>query len=133
MTILSTPKLGASFVDYVGTLFNEGGNLAGFGGGKIECIIYVIEGELIAYSDKDEHKLTQGGYLYCPAGVTMRFKIITRVTLHKYFYTNAFMNQQRAIKHTWFVVTSMSFLKLIMKECTTFIYKTYYLKTLVLI
>lgn len=74
MTILSTPKLGASFVDYVGTLFNEGGNLAGFGGGKIECIIYVIEGELIAYSDKDEHKLSQGGYLYCPAGVTMRFK-----------------------------------------------------------
>ena len=32
ITILSTPKLGASFVDYLVTLHHDGGNKQGFGG-----------------------------------------------------------------------------------------------------
>lgn len=35
-TILSTPKLGASFVDYLVTLHQNGGNQQGFGGEGIE-------------------------------------------------------------------------------------------------
>lgn len=42
VTILSTPKLGASFVDYLVTLHQNGGNQQGFGGEGIETFLYVI-------------------------------------------------------------------------------------------
>lgn len=45
MTILSTPKLGATFVDYLVTLHENGGNPGGFGGEGIETFLYVIEGK----------------------------------------------------------------------------------------
>lgn len=74
MTILGSPKMGASFVDYVVTMHPNGENMRGFGGGEIETFVFVLEGKIKAYSDKDEHQLDQGGYLYCPAGVTMYLK-----------------------------------------------------------
>ena len=48
VTILSTPKLGATFVDYLVTLHENGGNPGGFGGEGIETFLYVIEGEITA-------------------------------------------------------------------------------------
>lgn len=71
ITIFSTPKLGASFVDYLVTMQDGGKNLQGFGGDEIETFVYVIEGNIKASADKATHTLTTGGYLYCPAGVTM--------------------------------------------------------------
>ena len=72
ITILSTPKLGASFVDYLVTLHHDGGNKQGFGGDEVETFVYVIEGSITASADATAHELTQGGYLYCPAGVMLR-------------------------------------------------------------
>ncbi|MTD27044.1 (S)-ureidoglycine aminohydrolase [Erwinia sorbitola] len=74
VTILSTPKLGATFVDYVVTLHDGGGNREGFGGEEIETFVYVIEGKITASADSKDYPLTSGGYLFCPAGVTMRLE-----------------------------------------------------------
>lgn len=68
VTILSTPKLGASFVDYLVTLHENGGNQSGFGGEGIETFLYVIKGEITAGAQGKTFALTEGGYLYCPPG-----------------------------------------------------------------
>lgn len=72
-TILSTPKLGATFVDYLVTLHEGGGNQAGFGGEGIETFFYVISGKVTAQAEGKTFALTEGGYLYCPPGVIMTF------------------------------------------------------------
>lgn len=72
MSILATPKLGASFVDYIVTMHEGGKNEAGFGGQEnIETFVYVIEGKVKAKADNEEFELNESGYLYCPPGVKM--------------------------------------------------------------
>lgn len=73
VTILSTPKLGATFVDYLVTLHQEGGNTSGFGGDGVETFVYVIGGAIKATAGAQSFSLTQGGYLYCPADMAMTF------------------------------------------------------------
>ncbi|MGK1418920.1 (S)-ureidoglycine aminohydrolase, partial [Klebsiella pneumoniae] len=73
VTILSTPKLGASFVDYLVTLHENGGNKSGFGGDGIETFLYVIKGKITAGAQGKTFALTEGGYLYCPPGERMTF------------------------------------------------------------
>ncbi len=74
VTILATPKLGATFVDYLVTLHDGGRNQQGFGGENIETLVYVIEGNITASADSTDYPLTTGGYLYCPAGVMLRLE-----------------------------------------------------------
>ena len=74
VTILSTPKLGATFVDYLVTLHDCGRNTKGFGGEELETFVYVIDGAITASADATDYPLTAGGYLYCPAGVTLRLE-----------------------------------------------------------
>ncbi len=66
MTILASPKLGASFVDYIIKMNPEGKNAKGFGGNGVETFVYCIEGAVIASADDETFELTAGGYLYCP-------------------------------------------------------------------
>nr|WP_318382601.1 (S)-ureidoglycine aminohydrolase [uncultured Enterobacter sp.] len=73
VTILSTPKLGATFVDYLVTLHKNGGNQQGFGGDGIETFAWVIHGAVEACADGETFSLTEGGYLYCPPGMLMTF------------------------------------------------------------
>lgn len=73
VTILSTPKLGATFVDYLVTLHEGGGNHLGFGGEGIETFVYVISGKMTAQAQDHTFSLSEGGYLYCPPGVVMTF------------------------------------------------------------
>lgn len=67
ITILSSPKLGASFVDYLVTMHADANNQQGFGGEGIEVFIYVIEGDITASCNEKSYQLKTGGYLYCPA------------------------------------------------------------------
>ena len=71
ITILATPKLGASFVDYLLTMYQGGQNLQGFGDDGIEVFAYVIEGEVSAKANEQTYHLQNGGYIYCPAGVKL--------------------------------------------------------------
>ena len=73
VTILGSPRLGARFVDYLVTLKDQGGNMAGFGGDGIQTFIYVVYGNINAYAGDEKYELSQGGYLYVPADQVMKF------------------------------------------------------------
>ncbi|ENC1711041.1 cupin domain-containing protein [Escherichia coli] len=62
-TILSTPKLGASFVDYLVTLHQNGGNQQGFGGEGIETFLYVISGNITAKAEDSQIFLYKRRYV----------------------------------------------------------------------
>lgn len=74
VTILASPQIGASFVDYLVTLDANGRNELGFGGDGIEVFVYVVEGNIKASADEESFKLSEGGYLYCPEGVKLYFE-----------------------------------------------------------
>lgn len=73
VTILSSPKLGASFVDYLVTLHAHGQNQQGFGGESIETFFYVTKGKITIKIEGKNSTLTEGGYVYCPPGVLLHF------------------------------------------------------------
>ncbi|MGL4859168.1 MAG: (S)-ureidoglycine aminohydrolase [Enterobacteriaceae bacterium] len=74
VTILSSPKLGASFVDYLVTLQANGQNQQGFGDEEIEVLAYVIDGKVNVSAQGQNHTLDKGGYIYCPPGVKLCFE-----------------------------------------------------------
>ncbi len=86
VTILSTPKLGATFVDYLVTLHPGGGNAQGFGAPGIETFLYVISGAISACAGDERYSLTQGGYLYCPPGEKMTFTNASNGTSQLFLY-----------------------------------------------
>jgi (S)-ureidoglycine aminohydrolase len=68
ISIVMSPKVGASFAQYLVTM-NEGGqNNTGFGGDGVETFVYCLNGEIVVkgYNENKSHKLTKGGYFYCP-------------------------------------------------------------------
>ncbi|MFC7392974.1 (S)-ureidoglycine aminohydrolase [Scopulibacillus cellulosilyticus] len=71
ITILGSPKLGASFVDYIVTMHKGGMNTQGFGYEGVETFVYCLEGQIKASTDSESFNLTEGGYLYCPPGEKM--------------------------------------------------------------
>jgi len=73
VTILASPKLGASFVDYLVTVHADGKNALGFGTGEEEVLFYVMEGSLTVKADK-KYEMKQGGYVYCPPGTKLYFE-----------------------------------------------------------
>jgi (S)-ureidoglycine aminohydrolase len=72
VTILGSPELGASFADYLITA-HEGGENSGFGGEGLESFLYILEGEVTVRNADKEAVLTEGGYLYSPAGNLISF------------------------------------------------------------
>lgn len=64
-TILSSPKLGASFVDYVVTMHGSS-EIKGFGGDGVECFAYIISGRAQASVGGQAHSLEEGSYIYTP-------------------------------------------------------------------
>ena len=74
MTILSSPKLGASFVDYLLTIQPQGKNITGFGGNGVETFFYLFEGKLKVWNENEEAVLTDGGYIFCPENQKLYFE-----------------------------------------------------------
>ena len=74
VTILASPKLGASFVDYLVTAEPGGGNKAGFGAKGEEVFFYVFEGTVKVWNGEKEAELTEGGYIFCPEGTQLHFE-----------------------------------------------------------
>ena len=106
VTILSTPKLGATFVDYLVTLHDCGRNTKGFGGEELETFVYVIDGAITASADATDYPLTAGGYLYCPAGVTLRLETPTAANPAACSSTSAAISTSRVTRRTWSATTS---------------------------
>lgn len=90
VTILGSPRLGAHFVDYRCVIKPNGGHFDGFGGGKVQSLIYVINGELEVTIENETHHLSTRGYAYAPAGSKLFFKNTsneeTKVFLYKKIY-----------------------------------------------
>ncbi|WP_314067323.1 (S)-ureidoglycine aminohydrolase [uncultured Vagococcus sp.] len=86
MTILATPKLGATFVDYVCNVLPGGKNDQGFGGNGIETFIYVMTGELTVSVGQETFDLTTGGYVYCPPTEKLTFVNHSSVATETFLY-----------------------------------------------
>jgi len=76
MTILASPKLGASFVQYIGTAEAGGGTTAPFAAQEdMESFIYVMDqGSLAVRVAGEERVLAPGGYVYAPPASGLEFR-----------------------------------------------------------
>lgn len=90
ISILASPKLGASFVDYIITMNKGGRTTKGFGGNGIETFVYCIEGEIKVTLKNEEYIIESGGYVYCTPWETMNLENIygsdSKIFLYKQKY-----------------------------------------------
>lgn len=90
ITILGSPKIGASFSDYLVEFLENGKNERGFGGEGVQSFAYVLSGKLEVSDGEKTYELTDGGYAYFPVNETMYFKNgqkeMTEVFLYKRAY-----------------------------------------------
>ncbi|MFA6808345.1 MAG: (S)-ureidoglycine aminohydrolase [Eubacteriales bacterium] len=91
VSIVASPKMGASFVQYVIEAQKGGGTTQVFGNqANIETFIYVIDGEGTFKVDGKEYKACGGAYIYSPAGVGLEFnntsEKVMKVLLYKQIY-----------------------------------------------
>lgn len=86
VTILASPKMGASFVDYLVTMDQGGGFLKGFGGEGIEAFLYILEGRVKVKNEDKEAELTEGGYMYSPEGKKVSFENVGEAPAKAFLY-----------------------------------------------
>ena len=89
-TILASPALGASFVDYLVNVKEGGANTLGFGGETIEVFFYVLEGKVKAWNEDDSAVLTQGGFLFSPEGKKLYFEAVQGETAKVFLYKRVY-------------------------------------------
>ena len=73
ISILASPRLGATFSDFLCEFLKDGKNELGFGGDGIESFVYVISGKLEVSDGCEAYILEDGGYAFFP-GEVMYFK-----------------------------------------------------------
>ena len=75
ITVLVSPKIGASFVAYRFTAKPGGKTTVPFGKETdIEVFLYVLKGNLYVYNEKAEGELSENGYLYAAPGRGLSFR-----------------------------------------------------------
>lgn len=99
VTILGSPAMGASFADYLITA-HAGGRNAAFGGDGLESFLYVTEGEVAVKNADGESVLTEGGYIYSPAGVTIAFENRSGQDAKLYAYKRRYEKIEGLSAHT---------------------------------
>lgn len=106
MTILCTPKIGAGFVQMIGTALPGGGTTIPYGAdAATETFIYHLDGEGtldVTVGDKKE-TFTQGAYAYAPAGVGIEFHNTTNKPLRFLLYKQRYIAHPNAAKKPWAV------------------------------
>lgn len=85
VTILGSPQMGADFADYLVTA-HEGGKCAAFGGEGIECFLYLMEGEVKMKNADTETTMTEGGFMFSPAGNVVTFENVGSTDAKLYIY-----------------------------------------------
>ena len=90
ISILASPKLGASFVDYIITMSEGGRTTKGFGGNGIETFVYCIEGKIKVTIKNEDYIIESGGYVYCTPTEAMNLENIhgndSKIFLYKQKY-----------------------------------------------
>ena len=102
ITILSSPKLGASFVDYFVTIYEGGKNELGFGTEGVETLIYLLEGSLAVKAGEASYDLEKGGFIYCPPGTKLYFHNTSGHVAKVFMYKRRYVPLEG---HTPYVVT----------------------------
>lgn len=75
VSIIASPKYGASFVQYMVTAEPNGGTTKKFGTeSNIETFMFIYEGHGSFKVDGKEYDAPEGAYIYAPAGVGIEFK-----------------------------------------------------------
>lgn len=75
VSIVASPKMGASFVQYVVEVSKEGKTTDRFGKAEYEeSFLYVISGNIKVSIDSIDYELKDGGYAFAPAGIGMMFE-----------------------------------------------------------
>ncbi len=90
VSIVASPKMGASFVQYIIEASKGGRTSEDFAKeGNIETFFYVISGRVKVWAKEKEYNLTDGGYLYAPAGIGVQFEVeseTAKILLYKQVY-----------------------------------------------
>lgn len=94
VSIVASPKMGASFVQYIVDAQPGGGTTAPFGKAEgIESFLYCIKGELDIKVGEESYALTEGGYVFAPEGAGISFKNTgeesAKLLLYKQLYIRA--------------------------------------------
>jgi (S)-ureidoglycine aminohydrolase len=75
VSIVASPKMGASFVFYVIEAEPGGGTISAFGNeADVETFLYILEGEASLCAEGKNHAGTAGSYLFSPAGAGLGFR-----------------------------------------------------------
>lgn len=90
VSIVASPKMGASFVQYVVEASKGGKTTEAFGAESgIETFLYVINGQVKVRIQDKSYDFTEGGYVYAPAGVGIDFEVegeTAKLLLYKQVY-----------------------------------------------
>jgi (S)-ureidoglycine aminohydrolase len=91
VSIVASPKMGASFVQYIIEAEKNGGTARVFGGeSNIETFLYVIEGKGTFTQEGKIYQAAAGSYIFSPAGVGLEFHNTSdkkmRALLYKQIY-----------------------------------------------
>ncbi len=111
MTILASPKLGANFVQMIGTVSNKGRTLHPYGAEEnIESLIFVMDGDgsLTITVDGQTETLSAGGYMYAPPGKGIDFMSNGDGEVRILLYKQRFIaHPDPAMKLPWTIVGSI--------------------------
>lgn len=90
VSVVASPKMGASFVQYIVEAASDGKTVDLFGKKEHEeSFIYIISGDVNVTIDGTVYEMTDGGYGYAPAGVGIGFENkseTARILLYKQRY-----------------------------------------------
>lgn len=90
VSIVASPKMGASFVQYIIEADKEGRTTELFGTEPdIETFIYVVNGEVDITVEENQYHMKNGGYAFAPAGVGLEFHTQSdhaKILLYKQVY-----------------------------------------------
>lgn len=91
VSIVASPKMGASFVQYIVEGEKEGGTTSPFGKDpQIESFLYIVEGTvMISVGNGAYGVFGDGGFAYAPAGEGIEFKVVSsqaKILLYKQIY-----------------------------------------------
>ncbi|MGL1931852.1 MAG: (S)-ureidoglycine aminohydrolase [Desulfotalea sp.] len=105
LSILASPKLGANFVQIVGSVSEKGITTIPYGQEEgVEALIYIIDGNgsLDVTVDGKTENLTAGGYMYAPPskGISFIAKGEVRIILYKQRFKP---HPDPSVKHPWVV------------------------------
>lgn len=93
-SVLASPKLGASFVEYIASVDAGGKTIHTFARAEnIESFLYFLDGagELEVSIDGQDQTLKQGGYAFAPAGKGLDFQNKSQSTIRILLYKQRFV------------------------------------------